>query len=48
MCLTERVGRGIALTPAAEILVAHTDALLGQLDALKPRWLRCVIKSRGT
>jgi DNA-binding transcriptional LysR family regulator len=33
MCLTERVGRGIALTPAAEILVAHTDALLGQLDA---------------
>ena len=33
MPLTERVGRGIALTPAADILVAHTDALLGQLDA---------------
>jgi DNA-binding transcriptional LysR family regulator len=33
MRLTERVGRGIALTPAAEILVAHTDALLAQLDA---------------
>jgi DNA-binding transcriptional LysR family regulator len=33
MRLTERVGRGIVLTPAAEILVAHTDALLAQLDA---------------
>jgi DNA-binding transcriptional LysR family regulator len=33
MRLTERVGRGIGLTPAAEILVAHTDALLAQLDA---------------
>lgn len=33
MRLTERVGRGLALTPAAEILVAHTDALLAQLDA---------------
>lgn len=33
MQLTERVGRGIVLTPAAEILVAHTDALLAQLDA---------------
>jgi len=33
MRLTERVGRGIGLTPAADILVAHTDALLTQLDA---------------
>jgi DNA-binding transcriptional LysR family regulator len=31
--LTERAGRGIALTPAATLLVAHTDALLTQLDA---------------
>lgn len=33
MKLTERSGRGIRLTPAADILVAHTDALLTQLDA---------------
>jgi DNA-binding transcriptional LysR family regulator len=33
MRLTERSGRGISLTPAADILVAHTDALLTQLDA---------------
>jgi DNA-binding transcriptional LysR family regulator len=33
MRLTERVGRGIELTPAAGILVAHTDALLAGLDA---------------
>jgi DNA-binding transcriptional LysR family regulator len=33
MRLTEREGRGISLTPAAVILVAHTDALLTQLDA---------------
>jgi DNA-binding transcriptional LysR family regulator len=33
MQLTERAGRGIELTPAAAILVAHTDALLAQLDA---------------
>ncbi len=33
MPLTERVGRGIALTAAADILVAHTEALLAQLDA---------------
>jgi len=33
MRLTEREGRGIALTPAAVILVGHTDALLTQLDA---------------
>jgi len=32
MRLTERSGRGISLTPAAAILVAHTDALLTQLD----------------
>jgi DNA-binding transcriptional LysR family regulator len=32
MRLTERVGRGIELTPAAAILVAHTDALLARLD----------------
>ena len=31
--LTERAGRGIELTPAAAILVAHTDALLARLDA---------------
>jgi DNA-binding transcriptional LysR family regulator len=31
--LTERAGRGIALTPAATLLVAHTDALLVQLDS---------------
>jgi molybdate transport repressor ModE-like protein len=31
--LTERAGRGIVLTPAANVLVAHTDALLAQLDA---------------
>jgi DNA-binding transcriptional LysR family regulator len=31
--LTERAGRGIALTPAATLLVAHTDALLAQLDS---------------
>lgn len=33
MRLTERAGRGIELTPAAAILVAHTDALLACLDA---------------
>jgi len=33
MRLTERAGRGIELTPAAGILVAHTDALLAGLDA---------------
>jgi DNA-binding transcriptional LysR family regulator len=33
MQLTERAGRGIELTPAAAILVAHTDALLAQLEA---------------
>jgi len=33
MRLTERVGRGIELTPAAGILVVHTDALLAGLDA---------------
>jgi len=33
MRLTERNGRGIRLTPAADILVAHTDALLTELDA---------------
>ena len=32
MRLTERAGRGIGLTPAADILVAHTDVLLAQLD----------------
>jgi DNA-binding transcriptional LysR family regulator len=31
--LTERAGRGITLTPAATLLVAHTDALLVQLDS---------------
>jgi DNA-binding transcriptional LysR family regulator len=31
--LTERAGRGIALTPAATVLVAHTDALLAQLSS---------------
>ncbi|HEY6498395.1 MAG TPA: LysR family transcriptional regulator [Streptosporangiaceae bacterium] len=31
--LTERAGRGIALTPAATVLVAHTDALLAQLNS---------------
>jgi DNA-binding transcriptional LysR family regulator len=33
MRLTERAGRGIGLTTAAGLLVAHTDALLAQLDA---------------
>jgi DNA-binding transcriptional LysR family regulator len=33
MQLTERAGRGIGLTAAAGLLVAHTDALLTQLDA---------------
>ena len=33
MRLTERAGRGIELTPAAVILVSHTDALLARLDA---------------
>jgi DNA-binding transcriptional LysR family regulator len=33
MRLTERAGRGVELTPAAAILVAHTDALLARLDA---------------
>jgi len=32
MRLTERAGRGLELTPAAVILVAHTDALLARLD----------------
>ena len=31
MRLTERAGRGLELTPAALILVGHTDALLAQL-----------------
>jgi DNA-binding transcriptional LysR family regulator len=31
--LTERAGRGITLTPAATLLVAHTDALLTQLNS---------------
>ena len=30
--LTERAGRGIGLTPAADILVAHASALLARLD----------------
>lgn len=33
MRLTERAGRGVELTPAAHILVGHTDALLARLDA---------------
>jgi DNA-binding transcriptional LysR family regulator len=33
MILTERAGRGVSLTPAALILVAHTDALLARLEA---------------
>src|SRR5271170_2713159 len=33
MRLTERVGRGIELTPAAAILVGHTAVLLARLDA---------------
>ena len=33
MTLTERAGRGVELTPAAHILVGHTDALLARLDA---------------
>jgi len=33
MRLTERAGRGLELTPAALILVAHTDALLARLEA---------------
>jgi DNA-binding transcriptional LysR family regulator len=33
MVLTERAGRGLELTPAAQILVGHTDALLARLDA---------------
>jgi DNA-binding transcriptional LysR family regulator len=33
MRLTERAGRGIELTPAAAILVAHTEALLARLHA---------------
>src|SRR5215831_4186927 len=33
MRLTERAGRGLELTPAAVILVAHTDALLARLEA---------------
>src|ERR1700729_835656 len=33
MRLTERAGRGIELTPAAAILVAHTDALLARRDS---------------
>jgi DNA-binding transcriptional LysR family regulator len=33
MRLTERAGRGIELTEAAAVLVAHTDALLSLLDA---------------
>jgi DNA-binding transcriptional LysR family regulator len=33
MRLTERAGRGLELTPAAMILVGHTDALLARLDA---------------
>lgn len=32
MRLTERAGRGVELTPAAHILVGHTDALLARLD----------------
>jgi len=33
MTLTERAGRGVSLTPAALILVAHTDALLARLES---------------
>jgi DNA-binding transcriptional LysR family regulator len=33
MVLTERAGRGLELTPAAVVLVSHTDALLSRLDA---------------
>ena len=33
MRLTERAGRGLELTPAALILVGHTDALLARLEA---------------
>jgi DNA-binding transcriptional LysR family regulator len=31
--LTERAGRGIGLTPAADVLVAHATALFARLDA---------------
>ena len=31
MRLTERAGRGVELTPAAHILVGHTDALLAEV-----------------
>ena len=37
MRLTERAGRGLQLTPAALILVGHTDALLARLDAARSR-----------
>jgi DNA-binding transcriptional LysR family regulator len=33
MKLTERAGRGLELTPAAALLVGHTEALLYRLDA---------------
>jgi DNA-binding transcriptional LysR family regulator len=33
MRLTERVGRGLELTPAAMILVGHTDVLLARLES---------------
>ena len=33
MKLTERAGRGLELTPAAALLVGHTEALLSRLDA---------------
>jgi DNA-binding transcriptional LysR family regulator len=33
MRLTERAGRGLELTPAAMILVGHTDVLLARLEA---------------
>lgn len=35
--LLERSGRGVALTPAAEIVVAHTEAILREMESARAR-----------
>ena len=47
MRLTEQAGRGIELTPAAAILVAHTEALLARLPRPSPTWPPSATRSPG-
>jgi len=46
--LLEPVGRGVALTPQAEILVAHTDALLERLEQAQASIASSLTEITGT